>query len=77
MDALYGSALKSCRCQILYITGILGFVLEHLGLPVESLYIDAHKPNLSARCAKLSVQCVSKIKSLYKHSTPNAVFDNQ
>ena len=34
---------------------------------VESLYIDAHESSLGARHAKLSLQYVSKIKSLPKH----------
>ena len=33
----------------------------------RTLYIDAHKPSLGARHAKLSVQYASKIKSLPKH----------
>ena len=44
---------------------------------VESLYIDAHKPCLGARCTKLSLQYASKIKSLPKHSTHDIVFDNK
>ena len=48
---------------------------------VESLYIDAHKSSLGARHAKLSLQYVSKIKSLPKHiyiymkfeARPNAI----
>ena len=44
--------------------------------PVESLYVDAHEPCLGARRAKLSLQYVSKIKSLTKHPAHNAVFDN-
>ena len=35
--------------------------------PVESLYIDAHKPSLGARSARLSLQYAAKIKSLRKH----------
>ena len=45
--------------------------------PVESLYIDAHKPYLGARCAKLSLQYASKIRSVIKHPTRDAVFDNK
>ena len=44
---------------------------------VESLYVDAHKPSLDARRAKLSMQYDSKIKSLPKHLTHYAVFDNK
>ena len=45
--------------------------------PVESLYTDAHEPCLGARRAKLSLQYASKIKSLPKHPTHDAVFDNK
>ena len=45
--------------------------------PVESLYVDAHKPCVAARRAKLSLQYASKIKSLPKHHAHNAVFDNE
>ena len=45
--------------------------------PVESLYVDAHEPCFGARCAKLSLQYASKIKSLPKHPAHNAVFDNK
>ena len=43
--------------------------------PVESLYVDAHEPCLAARRAKLSLRYASKIKSLPKHPTHDAVFD--
>ena len=45
--------------------------------PVESLYVDAREPCLGAKRAKLSLQYASKIKSLPKHPTHNAVFDNK
>ena len=45
--------------------------------PVESLYVDAHKPSLGARSAKLSLQYPSKIKSLPKHPAHDVVFDNK
>ena len=45
--------------------------------PVESLYVDAYEPCLGARRAKLSMQFGSKIKSLLKHPTHDAVFDNK
>ena len=41
--------------------------------PVESLYIDAHKPSLGARQARLSLQYATKIKSLPKHPAHNEV----
>ena len=44
--------------------------------PVESLYVDAHKPCLGARRAKLSLQYASKIKLLPNHPAHNTVFDN-
>ena len=45
--------------------------------PVESLYVDVHEPCLGARRAMLSLQYASKIKSLLKHPTHDAVFDNK
>ena len=45
--------------------------------PVESLYVDAHEPCLGARRAKLSLHYASKIRSLPKHPTHDAVFDNK
>ena len=45
--------------------------------PVESLYVDVHEPCLGARRAKLSLQYASKIKSLPKHPTHDAEFDNK
>ena len=44
--------------------------------PVENVYVDAHKPCLGARCAKLPLQYATKIKSLPNHPAHNAVFDN-
>ena len=43
----------------------------------ESSYVDAHEPSLGARHAKLSLQYASNIKSLPKHPTHDAVFDNK
>ena len=45
--------------------------------PVQSLCVDTHKPCLLVRGAKLSLQYASKIKSLPKHPTYDAVFDNK
>ena len=45
--------------------------------PVERLYIDAHETNLDARRAKHFLQYASKIRSIPKHSTHDAVFDNK
>ena len=44
---------------------------------VETVYVDAHEPCLGARRAKLYLQYASKIKSLHKHPTHDAVFDNK
>ena len=41
------------------------------------MYIDAHESSLDARRTKLSLLCASKIKSLPKHPTHDAVFDNK
>ena len=43
----------------------------------KSLYVDAYKPCVGARRAKLSLQYTSKIRSLPKHPTHDAVFDNK
>ena len=43
----------------------------------NTLVFDAHEPCLGARCAKLSLQYASKIKSMPKHPAHNAVFDNK
>ena len=45
--------------------------------PVESLYVDTHEPCLSARCAKLSLQYASRIRSLPIQPRHDAVFDNK
>ena len=44
---------------------------------MESLYFDALELSLDAKRAKLSLQYASKIKSLSKHPTHDAVFDNK
>ena len=41
------------------------------------MYVDAHEACLDARGSKQSMQYSSKIKSLSKHPTPDAVFDNK
>ena len=43
--------------------------------PVESLYVDANEPCFGARRATLSLHYASKITSLPKHPTHDAVFD--
>ena len=53
-----------------YTTGpSLRFCLKAFRSSVDSLHVDAHEPNLGARCAKRSLHNASKIKSLPKHST--------
>ena len=44
---------------------------------VESMYVDAHKPSLGVLLVKLCLQYTSKIKSLPKHPTHDAVFGNK
>ena len=76
---MYGSARKS-YLQMLDPIHNQGLRLCHRAFrasPVESLYVDAHKPCLGARRAKLSLQYASKIKSLPKHPAHNTVFDNK
>ena len=48
-----------------------------MGSPVESLYVDVHEPCLGGRRAKLYLQYASVIKSLPKHPTQDAVYDNK
>ena len=44
---------------------------------MDSLYVDAHERNVGARCAKLSQQYASKIRSLPKQPTTDAMIDNK
>ena len=78
MDALYMGLLVSLthRCWIPYTTRDLDCLGAFRTSPVENLYVDAHEPSLGARCAKLSLQYATKIKSLPNHPAHNAVFDN-
>ena len=55
----------------------LRFCLGAFRTSVKRLYVDAHKPSLGARHAKLSLQYTSKIKSLPKHLTHDVVFDSK
>ena len=76
---VYGSARKS-YLQMLGPVHNQGRRLCHGAFrnsPVGSLYVDAHEPCLGARRAKISLQFASKIWSLCKHSTHDAVFDNK
>ena len=76
---MYGSARKS-YLLMLYPVHNQGLRLCLGALrtsPVESLYVDVHEPCLCARHAKLYLQYASKIRSLPKHPTHDAVFDNK
>ena len=70
-------AILTCRYWILYTTRYLDFVLEHLEcfLWRACTLIDVHRPSFGARHGKLSLQHATKIKSLPKHPTYDAVFD--
>ena len=76
---VYGSACKSYLQMLdsVHNQGVRHFLGAFRTFPVESLYVDAHEPCLSARHAKLSLQYASKIKSLPKHPTHDRVFDNK
>ena len=76
---MYGSARKSYLQMLdpIHNQGLRLCLGAFRTSPVESLYVDAHEPCLSARRAKLSLQYASKIKSLPKHPAHNAVFDNK
>ena len=76
---VYGSARKSYLQMLdpIHNQGLRLCLGAFRTSPVESLYVDAHEPCLSARRAKLSLQYASKIKSLPKHPAHNAVFDNK
>ena len=43
----------------------------------EMVYVDTHEPSLGAKRAKLPLQYASKIKSLPKHPTHDALFDKK
>ena len=76
---MYGSAHKSYLQMLdpVYNQGLRLCLGAFRTSPVESLYVDAHEPSLGARRAKLSLQDASKIKSLPKYPTHDAVFDNK
>ena len=76
---VYGSARKSYLQMLdpIYNQGLLRLCLGAFRTsPVESLYVDAHEPSLGDRCAKLSLQYATKMKSLPNHPSHNVVFDN-
>ena len=75
---MYGSARKSYLQMLdpIHNQG-LRLCLGAFRNCVESLYVDAHKPCLGARRAKLSLQYAFKIRSLPKHPTHDAMFDNK
>ena len=69
-------AILTCRRWILYTTRYLDFVLEHLECFLWRACTLMHTNLcLGATCAKLSLQHATKIKSLPKHPTHDAVFD--
>ena len=73
---MYGLPCKS-YLQMLYPKHNQGIGLS-LGVfrtPVESFYLDAHKPSLGVRRANYLCSKLPKIKSLQKHPTYNAVFN--
>ena len=76
---MYGSARKSYLQMLDHVhnQGLRLCIGVFRTYRVESLYVDAHEPCLGARRAKLSLQYASKIKSLPKHPTHDAVFDNK
>ena len=76
---VYGSACKSYLQMLdpVHNQGLRLCLGAFRSSPVESLHVDAHEPCLGARRTKLSLQYVSKIKSLPKHPTHDAVFDNK
>ena len=72
---MYGSARKSNLQMLDHIHKQgLRFYLGAFRTFVEFLYIDAHEPSLGAKRAKYYLQYSSKIKSLPKYETHNAVF---
>ena len=76
---VYGSARKSYLHMLdpVHNQGLMLCLGAFRTSPVESVYVDAHGPCLGARRAKLSLQYASKIMSLPKHTTHDAVFDNK
>ena len=67
---MYGSARKSYLQMLdpVHNQGLWLCLGAFRTSPVESLYVDAHEPCL---------EYASKIKSLPKHPTHDAVFDNK
>ena len=60
-------ASLTCKCGSYIHQQVLRPCFRAFGTsPVKSLYVDAHKPTLGARHAKLSMQYASKIKLLLK-----------
>ena len=76
---MYGSARKSLLQMLdpIHNQGLRLCLIAFRTSPVESLYVDAHRPSLGARRARLSLQYTAKIRSLPKHPAHNAVFDNK
>ena len=68
---VYGSAHKSVlrMLDLVHNQGLRLCLEAFRTALVDSLYVDVHQLSLGARHAKLSLQYVSKINSLPKHST--------
>ena len=64
-----------CRCMASVHSQGLRLCLGAIRTFVERLYVDVHESSLDARRSKLSLQYVSKIKSLLTHATHDAVFN--
>ena len=73
---LHQSAMGDADDPMSLFTSILKDIAEETS-PVESLNVDAYKPILYDGHTMPSLQYASKIKSLPKHSTHDAVFDNK
>jgi len=43
--------------------------------PAQSLYVEAHEPYLAARCLKLVLDYVLKLRSLLKNPTYSCIFE--
>ena len=75
---MYGLARKSCVQMLdpVHKYGLRLCLGSFSTSPVDSLYVDGHEPSNDGRRAKLPVQYASKIKSLPKPPTHDAMFDN-
>ena len=74
---VYGSAHRSILKQLdpVHHQGLrIALVAFHTS-PAQSLYIEAHKPSLTTRCLKLSLNYVLKLKSLPENTAYSCVFE--